>query len=115
MSKVVTGEQVIFFQSLDDLINMKPGSLKTKYRGHCILRPPVQPEQYGLKLKVVLKWRGIYIENVKVVPVMANLETEVIVKWRGLKSLGTLYYFPASLFLCHEYKLMFEVSFSEIM
>ena len=37
------------------------------YSGPCILRPHVQPEEYGLKLKVVLKWRDIYIENITVV------------------------------------------------
>ncbi len=26
------------------------------YSGPCILRPPIQPEKYGLKLKMVLKW-----------------------------------------------------------
>ncbi len=26
------------------------------YRGPCFLRPPVQPEKYGLKLEVVIKW-----------------------------------------------------------
>ncbi len=39
--------------------------------GPCILRPPVQPEEYGLKyfkLKVVLKLKDtcICIENIKV-------------------------------------------------
>ncbi len=28
-----------------------------------ILRPPIQAEKCGLKLKVVLKWRNIYIGN----------------------------------------------------
>ena len=34
-----------------------------KYSGTCILRPPIQPEKYGLKLKAVLKCRDIYIAN----------------------------------------------------
>ncbi len=38
------------------------------YSGACILRPPVQPEEYHLILKVFLKWRDIfYIENIMVV------------------------------------------------
>ncbi len=38
------------------------------YSGPCILRPiTIQPEEYGLKLKMVLKWRDIYIENITVV------------------------------------------------
>ncbi len=36
----------------------------TYYSGQCILRPLVQPEKYGLKIKVVLKWEDTYIENV---------------------------------------------------
>ncbi len=27
----------------------------------------VQPDKYGLKLEVVLKWRVIYVENIRVV------------------------------------------------
>ncbi len=27
--------------------------------GYCILKPPIQPEKYGLKLKIVLKWNDI--------------------------------------------------------
>ena len=61
------------------------------YSGPCILRPPVQPEIYGLKLEVVLKWRDIYIENIRIVLLIAGLKMEVIVKWRGLKSQGPLY------------------------
>ncbi len=39
-----------------------------RYSDPCILRPPVQPWEYGFKLKVVLKWRDIiYIENITVV------------------------------------------------
>ncbi len=37
------------------------------YSGPSILRPPFQPEKYGLKLKVVLKWRDFYIENIRMV------------------------------------------------
>ncbi len=33
------------------------------YSGPCILRSPLQPEKYGLKLEVVLKRRYIYIET----------------------------------------------------
>ncbi len=49
----------------------------------CILRLPLQPEIYGLKLKMVLKWRNIYIENMSV-PLIAGPKMEGIVKWRGL-------------------------------
>ena len=34
-----------------------------KYSGPCILRPPLQPGKYGLKLEVVLKWRDINTKN----------------------------------------------------
>ncbi len=34
------------------------------YSGLCILRPLVQPEKYGLNLKVVLKWGDIYSEHI---------------------------------------------------
>ncbi len=33
------------------------------HSGPCILRPPVQPDKYAPKLKVVLKWRYIYSER----------------------------------------------------
>ncbi len=35
------------------------------YIGPCILRPLIDPDKCGLKLKVVLKWRHIYVENKK--------------------------------------------------
>ncbi len=34
------------------------------YSGPCILKPPNQPEKYGLKVKVVLKSRDIYAESI---------------------------------------------------
>ncbi len=52
------------------------------YRGPCILRPPSQPEKYGLKLKVILKWRGGYIEYKSCVT-DGKLYIEGIVTWRG--------------------------------
>ncbi len=61
------------------------------YSAPCILRPPIHPVKYGLKLKVGLKWRDIYIENIRVVSVMDYLEMQGIVKWRILKSQGPLY------------------------
>ncbi len=33
---------------------------KKIYHHPCILRPPVQPEKNGLKLKVVLKWKDVF-------------------------------------------------------
>ena len=36
------------------------------YSGPCILRPPLQPDKYGIKLEVVFKLRNIYIENIMV-------------------------------------------------
>ncbi len=32
------------------------------YNDPCIIRPPIQPEKYGLKLKMVLNWGDSYIE-----------------------------------------------------
>ncbi len=55
------------------------------YSGPCILRLPFQPEKYGLKFDVVLKWRDIYFENIRIVSLIAGLKMEGIVKWRGLK------------------------------
>ena len=49
----------------------------------CILRAPLQPEKYGLKWEVVLKWRDIYIESIRMVALIAGLKMERIVKWRG--------------------------------
>ncbi len=57
----------------------------------CILRPSLQPEKYGLKLKIVLKWSDIYIENTRMMSLIAGLKIKGIVKWRGLKSEGQLY------------------------
>ena len=51
------------------------------YSGPCILRPPLRPQNFDLKLEVVLKWRDIYIENMRMV---ASLKMEGIVKWRVL-------------------------------
>ncbi len=65
------------------------------YSGPCILRPPLQPDKYGLKLEVVLKWRDIYTENIRMVILTAGLKMEGIVKWRDLKSEGPLYIFTA--------------------
>ncbi len=48
--------------------------------GPCILKLPILPEKYGLKLKVVLKWRDIYTENISTVSVMARLKMEGTVK-----------------------------------
>ncbi len=61
------------------------------YGGPCILRPPVQPAKYGLKLKVVLKWKDIYIKSIRVGSVLDGLKMEGFVKWRGLKLQGPLY------------------------
>ncbi len=62
----------------------------TMYSSPCILRPPLQPLNFGLKLKVVLNWRDICIENIRIVSLIAGLKIEGIVKWRGLKSQGPL-------------------------
>ncbi len=42
---------------------MKPPHTKL-CSGPCVLRAPIQPGKYGLKLKVVLKWRDNDIENI---------------------------------------------------
>ncbi len=57
--------------------------------GACILRPPCQPDKYGLKLEVVLKWRD-YTENIRMVLLIACLKIKGIVKWMGLKWQGPL-------------------------
>ncbi len=49
------------------------------YSGPSILRPPIQPERYRHKLKVVLKCRDIYIKNIKFVSLM-------VLKWREFLS-----------------------------
>ena len=54
------------------------------YSGPCILRPPLQPEKYDLKLEVVLKRMDLYIENIRMVPLVAGL------KWRDLLNGGVL-------------------------
>ncbi len=71
--------------------------LQDRYSSPCILRPPIQPEKHGLKLKVVLKWKDIYIENITCITCIRagvtdnlNLKMEGIVKWKGLKSKGPL-------------------------
>ncbi len=60
------------------------------YSGPCILRPHIQPEKYGLKMKVILKWKDIYIENMSAViddlkmkiPKWRESLTEVVLKCR---------------------------------
>ncbi len=61
------------------------------YSGPYILRPPLQPGKYGLKLEVILKWRDINTENIRVVSLISGLKIEGIVKQRGLKLQGPLY------------------------
>ncbi len=74
-------------KSLPRFVGYKNEELKTlhprKYRGYsgpCDLRPPIQPEKYGLKLKVVLKYRDIYTENIQVVSLISGLKMKGIVK-----------------------------------
>ncbi len=63
------------------------------YSGPSILRPPLQPGKYGLKLEVVLKWRDINTENIRVVSLTSwsGFKIEETVKRRGLKLHGPLY------------------------
>ncbi len=68
-----------------------------EYSGPCILRPPIEPEKYFLKLKVhvVLKLRDNYIESIRVGSLVDGLKIEGFVKhvkWRGLKLQGPLYW-----------------------
>ena len=42
-----------------------------------------QPDKYGPKFEMVLKWRDIYIENIRMATLIASLKMEGIVKWRG--------------------------------
>ncbi len=49
------------------------------YSGPCILRPPIQPGKYGIKLEVVSKSRDIYSENIRVVSLISGLKIEEIV------------------------------------
>ncbi len=66
--------------------------MQVNYSCPCILRPPIQPEKYGFKLKVVLKWKDNCIENIRfVLSLIAVLKVEEFVKWRGLKSQGPLF------------------------
>ncbi len=51
--------------------------------GPCILRPPIQPEKCGRKLKTVLKLRDICIENVRMASVMADLKPGGCLKSQG--------------------------------
>ncbi len=71
-----------------DRETMKVGHTLTLCSGPCIIRPPLQPDKYGLKLEVILKWMDIYTENIRMVLLIAGLQMEGIVKWRGLKSQG---------------------------
>ena len=48
--------------------------------GPCILRPLFQPEEHGLKLKVVLKCRVIYTDNITIVLLDG---WSLTVKWMG--------------------------------
>ena len=66
------------------------GACLYMYSDPCILRPPLQPGKYGLKLEVVLKWRDINTENIRVVSLISGLKIEGIVKRRGLKLQGPL-------------------------
>ncbi len=59
------------------------------YSGSCILRPPLQPGNCGVKLEVVLKCRDIDAENIRVVSLVSGPKMEGIVIWRGLKIAGT--------------------------
>ena len=64
------------------------------YSGPCIIRQPIQPQKYGLKLKVVLIGRVVYIEHIGVLPLvmlMVGLKTERILKLRGLNLYGITY------------------------
>ncbi len=56
------------------------------YSSPCLLRLLLQPENFGIKLEVVLKWRDIFAENIILVSLIAGLKMEGIVKWRGFKS-----------------------------
>ncbi len=51
------------------------------YSGPYILRLSIQPEEHGIKLKVVLKLRYIiYVENIEMVSLMAGLKIEGCLK-----------------------------------
>ncbi len=56
------------------------------YSDPCILRPLLQPQKFGLKWEMVLKWKDIYVEIIRIVSLIAGLTMEGTVKWRGLKS-----------------------------
>ncbi len=59
-------------------------SIYLNYSGPCILRPLVQPEKYGPKLEVVLKWRVIYVEHKSGVTVLKlrELLNRGVLNWR---------------------------------
>ena len=61
-----------------------------QYTGPYILRPPIRPEKYGLKLKLILNFQDIYIESVSLMS-LASLKMEGSLKWQGLKSQSSLY------------------------
>ncbi len=48
--------------------------------GPFILRPPFQPEKYGLKSEVVLTWNDILFETIRMVSLITGPEMEGIVK-----------------------------------
>ena len=59
----------------------------SRYSGPCFLRPPIQPEKHGLKLKVVLKWRDVYSQYIKsgaTGPLRTTVKVKEILKWRVL-------------------------------
>ncbi len=62
-------------------------NISGKYSDPCILKPPVKPEEYGLKLEVVLKWKDIYIENILYNSCVAGWP---ILKWTKLLNGGVL-------------------------
>ena len=55
----------IIWRQQHPYINSTSG--KEYYIAPCVLRPAIQPEAYGLKIKVVLKWRNNCIENIRFV------------------------------------------------
>ncbi len=62
------------------LQNILPFSKHYLYGDPCVSRPHLQPQNFGLKLEVVLKWRDIYIQNIRMVSMMAGLKMEGFVK-----------------------------------
>ena len=60
------------------------------YSALCILKPPRQPEKYGLKLEVVLKWKDSCNKNIGRVSLVAGLEMEgIVIKMDGSLITGT--------------------------